>query len=301
MLQLKGVIPALTTPFTDDRALDVPAFRRLVDHVIADGVHGILVAGCTGESWALEDDDRFELFRAAAEQAAGRVPVVVGCGAMLARHAIRKVKQAERAGCDAVMVQPPSYVMPGEHEVLDYYLQIVEASSLPIVLYNIPRRTGVNLSVTLVERLAEEPKVVALKESSKDFLLLSEMVRRVGDRIGVFAGYVSVLGLGALAIGAVGYMDSSTAVLGSRSVEFYRAATSGDLVTARRIQNQMARLNAGFFGIGTFPAAVKAALDLLGRPGGWTRDPIRPLTSEERHRVRAVLEEVGLLPAVVPA
>src|SRR4051794_29299042 len=106
MLTLRGVIPALTTPFAEDRTLDIAAFRRLVDQVVGDGVHGLLVNGCTGESWALEDDERFALFEAAVQQAGGRVPVIVGCGAMLARQAIAKVRQAERAGCDAVMIQP---------------------------------------------------------------------------------------------------------------------------------------------------------------------------------------------------
>jgi 4-hydroxy-tetrahydrodipicolinate synthase len=298
MVELKGVVPALTTPFTENRALDLAGFRTLIDAVIADGVHGLLVNGCTGESWALDDDERFRVFQTAAEQAAGRVPVIVGCGAMLARQAIAKVRQAEKAGCDAVMIQPPSYVMPGEDEVREYYLEIIRASSLPVVVYNIPRRTGINLSVRLVARLAEEPNVVALKESSKDFLVLSTMIRQVGAKIGVFAGYASLLGLAALTEGAVGYMDSSTPVFGRRSVEFYTAAVTGDLATARRLQIDMAKLSEGFFGVGTFPAGVKAALDMLGRPGGWPRDPIKALNAEQRDRIRAVLAGVGLLPGV---
>lgn len=296
MLKLTGVIPALTTPFASNGDLDLAGFRRLVEHVIDDGVHGLLVNGCTGESWALDDDERLELFRAAVAQAAGRVPVVVGCGAMLARTAIQKVRQAEIAGCDAVMIQPPSYVMPGEEEVYEYYREIIEASSLPVVVYNIPRRTGINLSVRLVSRLAEDPKVIALKESSKDFLVLSDMVRAVGDRISVFAGYVSVLGLGALAVGAVGYMDSTTLVYGRRSLQFFDAMTNHDLSLARRLQTEMVKLSAAFFGVGTFPAGLKAALDLIGRPGGWTRPPIKPVSIEQRRHIQQVLEELNLEP-----
>ena len=301
MLRLHGVIPALTTPFREDRSLDLDGFRRLVELVIADGVHGLLVNGCTGESWALDDDERAQVFAAAVKQAAGRLPVIVGCGAMIAKKAIAKVRQAERAGCDAVMIQPPSYVMPGEDEVRDYYLEIVRATSLPVVVYNIPRRTGIHLSVALVERLADEPNVLALKESSKDFLVLSEMIRRLGDRIAVFAGYAALLGMAAITEGAVGYMDSTTPVIGARSVEFFDAAKSGNLARARVLQAEMVRLNAGFFGVGTFPAGVKAALDLLGRPGGYTRDPIKPLDGPARAKIRGVLEEVGLLPSAVRA
>ncbi len=141
-----------------------------------------------------------------------------------------------------------------------------------------------------------KPKVIALKESSKDWLVLSEMIRRCKDRLNVFAGYANLLGLAAISEGAVGYVDSSTPVLGRKSLDFYRAATEGDLETARRLQTEMAKLNAGFFGVGTFPAGVKFALDLLGRPGGITRDPIKPLNTEQQERVKEVLISAGILP-----
>lgn len=292
---LKGVIPALTTPFHEDRSLDLDGFKRLIEILIGDGVHGLLVNGCTGESWALSDGERATIFQASVKQAAGRVPVIAGCGAMSAEQAIAKVRQAEQAGCNAVMIQPPYYIMPNMDEVRDYYLEIMNASSLPVVIYNIPRRTGINLTADLVDRLADHPKACALKESSKDFLLLTEMIRRASDRIDVFAGYASVLGLGALAHGAVGYMDSSTPVLGRKSLAFYTACIGGDLGTARALQAEMVNLNAGFFGVGTFPAGVKVALDMLGRPGGWPRPPIKPLNEEQRAKIRGALDRAGLL------
>ncbi len=297
MLKLRGVIPALTTPFREDRSLDLDGFRELVETVIADGVHGIVPNGCTGESWALNDDERAAIFKASVEQSAGRVPVVPGCGAMSAKAAIAKVRQAEQAGCDAVMIQPPWYVMPSEPEVYDYYKEIIAASELPVMVYNIPRRTGINLSLDLVDRLADEPKVIALKESSKDWLVLSQMIRRVSDRINVLAGYANLLGLAAITEGAVGYVDSSTPVLGRRSIEFYEAAVSGDTGKARPLQKAMSNLNAGFFGVGTFPAGIKVALDMLGRPGGWPRDPVKALDAKQREQIRRVLVSAGLLGA----
>jgi 4-hydroxy-tetrahydrodipicolinate synthase len=186
--------------------------------------------------------------------------------------------------------------MPNLDEVYEYYLKIIQATDLPVMVYNIPRRTGIHLSVDLVDRLADEPKVIALKESSKDWLVLSEMIRRCKDRLNVFAGYANLLGLAAISEGAVGYVDSSTPVLGRKSLDFYRAATEGDLETARWLQAEMAKLNAGFFGVGTFPAGVKFALDLLGRPGGMVRDPIKPLNAEQQERVKEVLISAGILP-----
>ena len=296
MVDLKGVIPAITTPFKNDQTLDMDGFCRLIDLVIDDGVHGIVVNGCTGESWTFSPEETAQLFEAAARQAAGRVPIVAGCGAICARDAIAKVHQAQKAGCDAVMIQPPWYVLISLDEVYAYFKEILAAVDLPVMIYNIPRRTGINLSVELVDRLADEPQVVALKESSKDWLLLSAMIRRVKDRINVFAGYANLLGLAALTEGAVGYVDSSTPVLGPKSLAFYTAATSGDLETARRMQADMAKLNAGFFGVGTFPAGIKVALDMLGRPGGRPRDPVKPLNADQRGVIRNVLVAAGLLP-----
>jgi 4-hydroxy-tetrahydrodipicolinate synthase len=295
MIELKGVIPAITTPFKDDQSLDQQGFRNLVDTVIGDGVHGIVVNGCTGESWSLNDEERAAVFQAAVEQTAGRVPVVAGCGAICARDAIGKVRQAEKAGCDAVMIQPPWYVLITLEEVFAYYSEILRSTELPVMIYNIPRRTGIHFSVDLVDRLADEFKVIALKESSKDWLVLSAMIRKVKDRINVFAGYANLLGLAALTEGAVGYVDSSTPVMGKWSVDFYHAATAGDLDKARRLQTEMAKLSAGFFGVGTFPAGIKVALDFLGRPGGRPRDPVKPLNGEQRNKIREVLISAGLL------
>jgi len=295
MVQLRGVVPALTTPFHDDLSLDLSGFARLIDAVIGDGVDGILVNGCTGESWALNDEERRQVYRTAVEAARGRVPVVAGCGHMLAADSARKTCEAAAAGCDAALVQPPWYILPGPEEVMDHFAAVLKESPLPVVIYNIPRRTGINLTPEMCDRLADHPKVVAFKESSKDYLLLQEIIRAVGSRAGVFAGYAALLGLGALASGAVGYMDSTTPVMGRLSIAFHKAATAADLVTARALQARMAALTKGFFGIGTFPAGVKAALEMLGRPGGPTRPPIRPLDTAQKARIHAALLGAGLL------
>lgn len=295
MLKIKGVIPAITTPFDHDQRLDGPAFGRLVEAVVRDGVDGLIVGGCTGEAWALSEQERGAVFAMAAEQAKGRLPVIAGCGGLTAREVLAKARMAADAGCDAILVQPPSYILPGQDEVVHFYEAIAAAADLPIVLYNIPRRSGISLALETVDRLADLPNVIALKESSKDFLVLSQMIRTAAGRIGVFAGYANLLGLAALTAGAVGYMDSSTPVLGRRSVEFFNAVQAADLVGARRLQDQMSVLNAGFFGVGTFPAAVKVALELVGRPGGRPRDPIRPLDGAQREKVRQALVAAGLL------
>jgi len=293
----KGVYPALTTPFRADLSLDVDGYRRLVDAVIGDGVHGLVVNGCTGESWALDAGERATVFRTAVESARGRVRVVAGCSGQTARETLAKVGQAADAGCAIAMISPPWYIMPGPDEILEHYRRILAATPLPVLLYNIPRRTGVGFTVEMADRLADHPKVVGIKESSKDWGLLSSVIRRTRDRISVFAGYASFFGLAALCEGAVGYIDSGTPVFGQKSLAFYKAATSGDLERARALQSDMERMLAVYFGLGTFPASIKAALDLLGRPGGPTRDPILPLDAAQRDKLRATMAAAGLLDA----
>lgn len=286
---IKGVVPALTVPFDSERALDIESYAKLVEMVVNDGVDGLLINGCTGESWSLDADERMQVFRTSVEVARKRLPVVAGCSAISAREAIGKIRQAEKAGCDIAMVSPPWYVLPGKAEIMDYYAKVLDATELPVLLYNIPRRTGVHLTLDMVDQLADHPKVIAIKESSKDWGTLSSIIRKTRDRIGVFAGYASFFGLAALTEGAIGYMDSGTPVFRRESPAFYRAATSGDLATARRLQIEMAQMLEVFFGLGTFPAAIKAALDILGRPGGYTRDPILPLNAAQRKTVEQAL------------
>jgi 4-hydroxy-tetrahydrodipicolinate synthase len=285
----RGVVPALTTPFHPDLSLDADGFATLADIVVKDGVDALLVNGCTGESWSLSADERDVIFRTAAQVAKGRVRVIAGCSAITAAETIGKIRQAEAAGCDFAMVSPPWYVMPGPDEIMEHYKDVLDATNIPVVLYNIPRRAGVQLTLEMVDRLADHPKVVAIKESSKDWGILSSIIRRACDRISVFAGYASFFGLAAITEGAVGYMDSGTPVFGARSPEFYRAAVAGDLSTARRIQVEMAGMLDSFFKLGTFPASVKASLDLIGRPGGPTRAPIKPLNPQQRETLRRAM------------
>lgn len=293
--RFKGVYPALTTPFHADLSLDSDGLARLVDAVIGDGVHGIVVNGCTGESWSLSREERADVFSAAVRAARGRVPVVAGCSGQTASETLSKIGQAADAGCAMAMVSPPWYIMPGPDEIMAHYRRILAASPLPVLLYNIPRRTGVSLTVEMADRLADDTNVVGIKESSKDWGLLSSVIRRCRDRISVFAGYASYFGLAALSEGAAGYIDSGTPVFGTRSLAFYRAATTGDLETARALQSDMERMLTAYFGLGTFPASIKAALEILGRPGGPTRDPIRPLDPAQRETLRKLMVASGLV------
>jgi 4-hydroxy-tetrahydrodipicolinate synthase len=296
MLEIKGLYCALVTPFNDDQSLDEGGYRTLINLAIEDGIQGIVSAGCTGEPWSLSNDERGRLFKVAVDEAAGRIPVVGGTAGVSAREAIERVRLAEAAGCDAIMVQPPWYALPGMEEVYEYYREIIDATDLPIMLYNVPRRTGLSLTVDVVSRLADDPQVIALKESSKDWVLLSEMIRRCKDRMNIMVGYADLFGLAAFAEGAVGTVEAVFPPIAGRDYrKFCDAGISGDLETAARYQADFAKWHWALWGIGTFPAPVKAALNLLGRPGGRPRDPIKPLKPEQVDQVADVLVDMGLL------
>ena len=292
---LTGVLPALISPLRADGTVDEPAVSRLVEHVISGGVTGMLALGSTGETASLDEKARRTLLSSVVAAAAGRVPVICGVAQSHLAAARGEVEAAARLGAAAALVAPPSYYPMDQATVLAFYRQLAKGSPLPILLYNIPRRTGVGFTVAMVERLADDPKVVGIKESSKDWGLLSSVIRRTRDRISVFAGYASFFGLAALCEGAVGYIDSGTPVFGAKSLAFHKAATTGDLDTARRLQSDMEHMLTAYFGLGTFPASIKAALDLLGRPGGPTRDPIRPLDPAQREVLRKTMVAAGLI------
>lgn len=297
MVELSGLVCALTTPFRDDQSLDLDAYRRLMDVVIDDGIEAIVVAGCTGEPWALGDEERWAMFETAVDQVRNRVPVVAGCGAMVPAASITHARRARDAGCDAIMVHPPYYTMPSLAEVYDFYKQILAASDLPMMIYNIPSRTGVHMTPDLVDRLADEPGVIALKESSKDWLVLSEMIRRAKDRLNVLVGYADTLGLAGMTEGAVGVVEALLPPLvGPAYRRFVDAGVAGEREEAVPLQAEFARRQAELR-IGSFPAPLKAALNMMGRPGGRPRDPIQPLDATRTERVREVLLSMGLVAA----
>ncbi len=296
MVELKGLYCALVTPFNDDQSLDEDGYRTLINLAIEEGIQGIVSAGCTGEPWSLSNDERGRLFKAAVDEASGRIPIVGGAAGVSAREAIERVRLAEAAGCDAIMVHPPWYALPGMDEVFAYYRDIIDATELPIMLYNQPRRTGVSLSVDVVDRLADDPQVVALKESSKDWSVLSEMIRRCKDRMNIMVGFADLFGLAAFAEGALGTVEAVfPALAGPDYRKFCDAGISGDLETAARYQADFAKWHRALWGIGTFPAQAKAGLNLLGRPGGRPRDPIKPLKPDQVDQVADVLVDMGLL------
>lgn len=296
-MEFKGIIPAMVTPLDRDEELNEAALRQLVNHLIDGGVHGLFPVGSQGEFYAFTPDEKQRIWEIVVEETAGRVPVYAGTGAITTREVIALNKRAERAGVNAVSVITPYFIHPSQEELYRHYVAIAEATTLPVILYNNPGRTGgVNLSADLVARLAEHPNIVGIKDSSGDFSLTAEYIRNTDDDFAVLLGRDTLIYAG-LVHGAKGSITATANVVPSLVVEIYEAFIAGDLDRALQAQLRLAPLRLAF-GLGTFPVVVKEALEMIGIPAGPARSPVGPMSQANRDKLKAVLQEMGVLERV---
>ena len=286
------------TPFRADGAIDETACRRVVSNTIEAGCHGVIAAGSTGEFFLMTDQERTRVFEIVADEAAGRVPVLACPSASRTEDVLAHIKAAEHAGCDGVMVLPPIYVGVDDREVVAFYTAVADASGIPVMLCNSPFMVKKELTPELVHRLSEHENIVAIKDSSFDIRQCSDMIRAGGDAIKVFIG-VEDMYLPALSIGAAGAVAMAPQIVGRPAVEIYDAYQAGDLGRSRQCHYLVARVYDILFKVGSMYVGVKEAMNQLGKPGGHCRPPMLPFTDEQRAEVRAILEETGLLRAMV--
>jgi 4-hydroxy-tetrahydrodipicolinate synthase len=296
----EGHFVAAITPFSESGDLNEAAFRKNLSLLVSEGVHGVVVSGCTGEAWALQPEERIRLVRLAVDTVGPKIPVIAGTGGISTEGVIELSLSTKEAGAAGIMVLPPYYCMLGRREVVAHYRAISDAVKHPILLYNIPRRVGFNMTPEVVEELASLEWVVAIKESSGDFIQVEATIQRVGEAITVLTGHSAERAVPALLMGAQGYVSSlESQVMGKDAIEMYALFKRGELHRAREVQLRTLALDEALRGTGTFPANLKAAMNLLGRPGGHPRPPLLPLSESEVGRVRSVLEDLKLAPAVV--
>lgn len=294
--ELHGMIPPLPTPLSADGSLNLDAVPVLVEHVLAGGVHGIFVTGSQGEAYALSPDERAAVWDAVLVAVNGRVPVMVGTGAITTHDAIALTKQAERAGADAATIGTPYFITPSQAEIYTYYAEIASAVSIPMLAYSNPGRTGgIKIAPAALCRLAATfPHFVGVKESSGDLSEISAIVRSCAADFRVFAGSDALI-YGALCYGADGAVGMSINLAPALAVGIYDAFQAGDHTRARELQARMSTLREGLARFGTYPVWVKEALTLMGLPAGPARRPILPLNDEQRAGLRTVLENAGIL------
>ncbi len=291
----RGIIPPVITPLTAEGKFNEQAIRKLINHLIDGGVHGLFVAGTTGEFYGMTPEEKRELFLVAMDEAKGRVPVYAGTNGITTRESVMLTQLAEECKVDAVSVLTPMFVTPTQGQLFDHYKTIADNTSLPIVLYNNPPKTGVNLAASTVAKLAEIPNIVSVKDSSGDLTLTAEYIRLTRGRedFNVLMGRDTLI-FGALCYGAAGSIASCANVAPTLCASIYNKYMAGDLKGALEDQFTLAPLRIAFT-IGTFPSVIKESLTMLGIEAGNCMDPVGPMTSDERERLRQVLVGMGLL------
>ena len=290
-----GSFAVIVTPFTKDGDLDEAGYRQVIEGVIEAGCHGVISAGSTGEFFLMTNDERKRVFEIAAEQAAGRVPIVACPSAVRPEEVIDMAQAAARVGCAGLMVLPPIYIGVDDREVMAFYRRIADACDLPVMLYNSPFAVKKYLTPELVQQLGEHDNIVAIKDSSFDIRQCSDLIRYCGDSIKVFIGLEDMY-LPALSIGAVGAVAMVPQIIGRPAVEIYDAYIAGDFERSRECHYLVARIYDVLFKCGSMYVGIKEAMNLLGKPGGYSRPPMLPYTDEQREQVRVVLEACGFLP-----
>ncbi|WP_454854183.1 dihydrodipicolinate synthase family protein [Rhizobium binxianense] len=292
-----GPMPAVTTPFTRDGAIDEKAFAGNVERLIEEGATGIVAGGCTGEFWALSNAERKRLYAISAEVMKGRGTLIVGTGAVTVDETVDLTNAAEKAGVDGALLVPPYFVKLTDDEIFAHYRDVDARVGLPIAVYNIPGNAVNALLPHLVVRLAELDKVVAVKESSGDWNNYYATFLAVHDRIRVFCGPSSVFGVPAVDLGADGTVDCFPNMWPHGGLDLYFAAKRGDAAKAAEVQALGRRLtDLCTSGGRTLYPATKAAMDMMGLAGGGVpRRPLRALEGEPLKGLEKGLEELGLL------
>ena len=293
---LHGFVPAVVTPFTDAGEVMEDAFGEVVERQIAIGASGICVAGDNGESWTLDIAERVALTRLAVAQARGRVPVIMGASAPGSAQTIRYARAAAEAGAAGVLVMPQPYVLKASRaELTRRFAALAAAVDIPIVLYNSPRRSGIELSVDDIGALLDAAPIIGLKESHRDFFHHTHLLHRFAERIAVMTGPSHFI-LPCVALGARGFIATGPELLGAEAGRIVAVGLGAPGPAQRALHWKLTVLYQMLMGTGTWPSALKAALNLLGWPAGVPRDPVMALEGAELDKVRRTLDELGLLP-----
>jgi 4-hydroxy-tetrahydrodipicolinate synthase len=283
-----GVFPAATTQFDSALELDLPATQKVQAALLRDGVHGLVLIGTVGEGNSLSAAEKRQVVRAAVEVSEGRVPVIAGVSEFTTASAVAFVRDAERLGASGFMVLPGMVYVPTAAELEHHFRTVATATGLPIMLYNNPPSYRVNIELPTLERLAEVPNIVAIKESAPDPRRFTDLVNACGERFVLFAGLDDVV-FEAVTLGARGWVSGLTNVFPTESLALYAALRAGDLERARRIYRwfmPLLHLDAEH----DLVQSIKLAEQLLGRGSERVRPPRLPLAGARRSQVTALVE-----------
>ncbi len=281
------LITAMVTPFDEKGELDLSRLPRLIDHLLSSGTEGLVVCGTTGESPTLSHEEKLALFSATVSYVAGRVPVIAGTGGYDTRSAVKFTHEADQLGVDGFLQVAPYYNKPSQEGLYQHFKSIAECTTKPVIIYNIPGRTSVNVQVETMARLSEVPNIVAVKESSGDFVQISRMISETPADFMVYSGD-DKFALPVMALGGTGVVSVAAHVVGHQMAKMVGAFFRGDLATARNLHHELFPIFEGLFRT-TNPVLVKEALNMIGVPVGSVRLPLVPATSKEKQELQEVL------------
>lgn len=288
----RGSFTALVTPFHDS-AVDEKAFRELVDWQIAEGTNGLVPVGTTGESPTLSHQEHRDVVEWCIDQARGRVPVVAGAGSNSTQEAIDLARHAEKAGADAVLVVTPYYNKPTQEGLYAHFKAINDAIGIPIIIYNIPPRSVIDMSVDTMKRLYELKNIAGVKDATANMARVSQQRATMGEDFNQLSGE-DITALGFMAHGGHGCISVTANVAPRLCAEFQAACLKGDFRAALKLQDKLAPLHINLF-VETSPAPVKYALSVLGKCANRLRLPMVPATEKAQIAVRQAMVHAGLI------
>lgn len=287
------VLTAMVTPFNKDLSIDFEQVKKLARHLVQSGSDGLVVAGTTGESPTLSKDEKVELFRVVVEEVGGDAVVIAGTGGNNTAASVELTRAAEKVGVDGVMLVGPYYNKPSQEGLYQHFKTIASSTNLPVMLYNIPGRTAVNILPQTVNRLAEVDNIVAIKEASGSLDQVSELRRSLPDHFAIYSGDDSMT-LPLMSLGGKGVVSVAAHIVGPQVQEMINAFTSGNVTMATKIHNSLYPVFKGLF-ITVNPVPVKAALNMLGWKVGAPRLPLVEVNKAEKEALKKILSEARLL------
>ena len=297
--KLKGIIPPMVTPLTDNDTLDRPGLERLVEHMIGGGIHGLFILGTTGEAPSLSYALRYEVIERTCKLVNGRIPVLVGITDTSMQESIRMAEHAAHCGAAAVVSAPPYYFAPAQQELIEFYNDLADRLPLPLFLYNMPSHVKVMFEPATVRELAKHPNIVGLKDSSANMVYFQSLIHLLKDDPG-FSLLVGPEELAAESVmmGADGGVNGGANMFPKLYVDLYEAALDLDYERVRALQEQVMEISTTIYKVGKYGSSylkgVKCVLSLLGVCDDWMAAPFRRFRPEERAKVRGYLESMNI-------
>ncbi|GLB59291.1 4-hydroxy-tetrahydrodipicolinate synthase [Cytobacillus sp. NCCP-133] len=288
MVLFGRISTAMVTPFDHKGHIDFPKTTQLINHLIENGTESLVVAGTTGESPTLTKEEKLALFQHAVKVADKRVPVIAGTGSNNTYESIELTKKAEQIGVDAIMIVAPYYNKPNQEGLYQHFKAIAQNTKLPVMVYNIPGRSSVNIQPDTIIRLSKIPNIAAVKEASGDLNAMAKIIAGTDEGFLLYSGDDG-LTLPCMAIGGTGIVSVASHVIGNEMQEMVKAYLSGENEKAAKIHQQILPIMEGLFAAPS-PVPVKTALQLKGLDVGSVRLPMVPLTEQERNAIVALFK-----------